>query len=392
MYRAVDLQHVHVYGDRDNFCAEVSVANLGDGELVGVLAQNRGLVHTDTGTIILVRSKDHGKTWDPASKVVVMAEEEDAGWNVAAVCRLSDGTLLVHGNRWRYLDHGRIDRLHGQSEIDGVWLTRSTDHGATWSAPARVNFAPMRNARVRDAIVELPDGGLLMPLHGFRWQRTMPDIASSERERSFVLWSPNKGKSWHYYGTMGYDPAEIIHYHEPGLVRLHDGRLLALMRTQRWPSPADPGEQMGPPSGYIYTALSDDDGMSWSWPRTTKLWGYPTDAITLEDGAVLAAYSYRTRPMGVRIAISPDGERWSQDDVFTLASYDPATVRPVFPTWEGEPLNSIIQRGVLWHIGYPSSILLDDGRVFTGYHLFNAEGRQYVEGAIYRIVRDRGTG
>jgi hypothetical protein len=112
MYRVVELERVHVYGDSDNFCAEVSVANLGDGELVGVLAQNRGLVHTDTGTIILVRSKDHGKTWDPASKVAVLAEEEDAGWNVAAICRLSDGTLLVHGNRWRYLDHGRIDRQH----------------------------------------------------------------------------------------------------------------------------------------------------------------------------------------------------------------------------------------------------------------------------------------
>ncbi|HLN12387.1 MAG TPA: hypothetical protein VK587_04315, partial [bacterium] len=79
MYRVVDLKRVHVYGDPKNFCAEVSVANLGGGELVGVLAQNRGLVHTDTGTIILVRSKDHGRTWDPASKVVVLAEEEDAG-------------------------------------------------------------------------------------------------------------------------------------------------------------------------------------------------------------------------------------------------------------------------------------------------------------------------
>ena len=89
----------------------------------------------------------------------------------------------------------------------------------------------MRNARVRDAIVELPNGDLLMPLHGFRWQRTMPDIASAERERAFVLWSPNRGKTWHYYGTMGYDPAEIAHYHEPGLLRLRDGRLLGLMRA-----------------------------------------------------------------------------------------------------------------------------------------------------------------
>ena len=44
------------------------------------------------------------------------------------------------------LDNGRIDR-RGISEIDGVWLTRSSDKGLTWSSPERVNFAPMRNAR-----------------------------------------------------------------------------------------------------------------------------------------------------------------------------------------------------------------------------------------------------
>ncbi|MCD6030529.1 MAG: hypothetical protein K0S78_2703, partial [Thermomicrobiales bacterium] len=32
-----------------------------------------------------------------------------------------------------------------------------------------------------------------------------------------------------------------------------------------------PGEQMGPPSGYVYMAFSDDDGMSWTWPRNTKV-------------------------------------------------------------------------------------------------------------------------
>jgi hypothetical protein len=387
VYRITGLERVEMYSDPDNFCAEVSLANLGGGELVGVFAENRGLQHTDTGSILLVRSRDHGRSWDQAGKVVVLAQEEDAGWNIAAVCRLTDGTLLVHANRWRYLTDGRIDWMYGKSEIDGVWLTRSTDRGASWSPPERVNIAPMRNARVRDAIVELPSGELIMPLHGFRWQRTLPDIPSVERERCFVLWSPDRGKSWHYYGTMGYDAAEIIHYHEPGLVRLADGRLLGLMRTQRWPSPVAPGEQMGHPSGYVYAAFSDDDGMSWSPPRNTKVWGYPPDAITLLDGSILAAVSHRRKPMGVHVAVSPDGKRWDAQDVFSIADYDPAAVNPVFPFHPDEPLPSRIQRGMLWHIGYPSSILLDDGRVFTGYHLFNRQGRQYVEGAMYAVER-----
>lgn len=387
MYRITDLETVHMYSDPDNFCAEVSLANLGGGELVAVFAQNRGLQHTDTGSILLIRSYDHGKTWDPATKQVIMEEEDDAGWNIAAIARMADGTLLVHANRWRYLTNGRIDWLTGKSEIDGIWLIRSSDRGHTWGPLERVNIAPMRNARVRSRIIELSDGAWLMPLHGFRWQRTLPDIASSERERCFVLWSPNRGSSWHYYGTMGYDPAEIIHYHEPGLVRLQDGRLLGLMRTHRWPTPVNPGEQMGPPSGYVYMATSDDDGMSWNWPKNTKIWGYPPDVIQHPDGTVIGAVSYRTKPMGVNIFLSPDGDRWDPNDVFSLASYDPASVQPVFPHHPDEPLVSVVQRGMLWHTGYPTSIVLDDGRVFTGYHLFNKQGRQYVEGAIYRIEK-----
>ncbi|GIW04401.1 MAG: hypothetical protein KatS3mg059_1021 [Thermomicrobiales bacterium] len=385
MYCIADLQTVHIYRDPDNFCAEPSLANLGNGEIVAVFAQNRGLQHTDTGSILLVRSYDHGRTWDPSSKVVVLQEEEDAGWNIAAICRLRDGTLLLHANRWRYLVNGRIDWLTGKSEIDGIWLTRSTDGGHTWSPIERVNIAPMRNARVRDAILELPNGDWLMPLHGFRWQRTLPDIASAERERCFVLWSPNQGKSWHYYGTMAYDPAEIIHFHEPGICLLPDGRLLGLMRTHRWPTPVAPGEQMGPPSGYVFMAFSEDNGMSWSWPKNTKIWGYPPDVIVLSDGSVLMAISHRTRPMGVHIAISPDGERWLPEDVFCIAAYDPRSVTPAFPYHPDEPWEAIAMRGMLWHIGYPSSILLDDGRVLTAYHLFDQTGRQYIEGAIYRV-------
>src|SRR5437879_4162854 len=56
-----NLRHVTVIRDRDNFCAETAIENLGGGELVAVFARNRGLNHTDTGTILLVRSRDHGR-------------------------------------------------------------------------------------------------------------------------------------------------------------------------------------------------------------------------------------------------------------------------------------------------------------------------------------------
>ena len=90
--------------------------------------------------------------------------------------------------------------------------------------------------------------------------------------------------------------------------------------------------------------------------------------------------------MGVRIAVSRDGLAWEPKDGLAIADYDPATVTPVFPTFPGESLAARQMRGLLWHIGYPSSTLLDDGKVLTAYHLFNAQGRQYIEAAIYDVV------
>lgn len=386
-YRLIDLQRVHIYTDPDNFVAEVSLANLGGGEIVAMCFEQRGLAHTDTGSVILLRSYDHGRTWDAQTKVVVMQHEDDWGYNSGAIACLSDGTLLCHANRWQYLKNGRIDWFFGESENEGVYLARSTDRGNTWSRPERINLAPMRNARCRDAIVELADGTLLLPLHGFRWQRTLPDISSVERERSFVLGSTDQGRTWQYYGTMGYDPAEIVHYHEPGLCLLPDGRLLGLLRTQRWPHRARAGEQMDHPSGYVFYTLSEDGGLSWSQPRNTKLWGYPSDCVALPDGTVVAAYSYRRRPFGVHVAVSPDGAVWSSENEFNLVDYDPMNVTPVDVARDVDPMRVVHAKELLWHIGYPSSVLLDDGSVMTGYHLYNADGRQYVEAAIYRVER-----
>ena len=41
------------------------------------------------------------------------------------------------------------------------------------------------------------------------------------------------------------------------------------------------------------------------------------------------------------------------------------------------------------HIGYPTSVQLDDGSILTAYHLFSRDGRQLIEGAIYQISSER---
>ena len=46
--------------------------------------------------------------------------------------------------------------------------------------------------------------------------------------------------------------------------------------------------------------VSEDDGFSWTPPKWTNIWGYPSEMIPLQDGRYLMIYGYRRPPYGVR--------------------------------------------------------------------------------------------
>lgn len=78
-----NLRHVQIYSDPENYCAEVSIEKLENGELVAVFARNRGLQHTDTGDILLVRSRDNGQTWSSDDPITVLSKGADYGYALA---------------------------------------------------------------------------------------------------------------------------------------------------------------------------------------------------------------------------------------------------------------------------------------------------------------------
>src|SRR4029450_4827714 len=137
-------------------------------------------------------------------------------------------------------------------------------------------------------IVELPDGGLLLPLHGTLSREWLSQ--AGETPRCFVLRSDDRGRNWEYWATVAYDPANILDWVEPGLTRLRDGRLGCLTRPRARPGPFD----------NLWSTESEDDGASWSRPVRTGLWGYPADVLQLDDSRVLAAYGYPRAPRGRR--------------------------------------------------------------------------------------------
>jgi hypothetical protein len=362
-----DIEHVLAYRDPEHACNQGSILRLADGRLLLGYNEERGKVHSDSGQSCFVLSSDGGRTWDPASRTVVWPWTDYGGNWDCAFAQVSNGDILMHTRVCNFLapaglkdiaeqiigpPPGRRERLKRQT---GYALCRSGDGGKTWSQAIPVNTAPISESGLgryvcggsgAGHIVELADGGLLLPLHG-TIIREWPTMAG-ETPRCFVLRSDDGGYNWEYWSTLAYDPGHILTYAEAGLTRLKNGKLICLMRTEARPGRFD----------NMWFVQSDDDGASWSRPVRTPLWGYPADVIQLEDGRVLAVYGYRKAPWGVRGCISDDGVSWTTENEFVIregGAASPDAIREY------------------WHIGYPTVTQCEDGTVVAAYHQYNDE-------------------
>ena len=135
---------------------------------------------------------------------------------------------------------------------------------------------------------------------------------------------------------------------------MHDGRLLAFLRAD------NRGE------GYLYQVLSSDEGRTWTEPECLNLWGLPAHVLQLSNGQIIATYGYRRNPCGVRYCVARPGPTWSVADEYALRR-------------DGHAYGDL---------GYPSSVELPDGEVFTAYYITEEfglyPGLTYIAGTKYR--------
>ena len=98
---------------------------------------------------------------------------------------------------------------------------------------------------------------------------------------------------------------------------------------------------------------SFDGGLSWSASRPTQMPGYPAHLLRLRNGWLLASYGRRVAPMGERACISIDeGKTWDVKNEIILSNAVPQNPG---------------------HLGYPSSIQLPDGTIWTVYYQIERE-------------------
>lgn len=332
------MEHILVYRDPDSYCHNPDVVKLTDQELVMTFRQaprRRNCTHIDPESIApVIRSRDGGRTW---GEYVVAAQGPGyIGIQDPSLCLLGEGRMLCNFFTW----DAPPEAPYGASVL-GTFLTVSDDYGRTWH-PDLVEVDPMETpgayCATTDAVVELPDGDLLMPMYDTRLL-----VREGGGDRSYVLRSTDEGRTWHEWGTIAYDPLGNVDFAEPALTCLPDGRLVAMIREER-------------KKECLWIATSDDEGETWTLPKRTGIWGFPADLLPLKSGKLLCTYGYRRPPYGVRACLSHDGGA----------------------TWDYRNELIIRNDGIGPDVGYPSSVQLDDGSIFTAYYLSEApEGGEF---------------
>lgn len=308
------------------------------GELFAVFSGDRDEHVCPWGKTQMVRSSDNGETWsEPVTVNNTPLDDRDAGIIVT-----KKGTLLVSWFTSLAFDDPRYQASYPKELVQswkrhaeklspeirkqwlGSWIRRFVDGGKSWGDPIRVlGSAP-------HGPIQLRDGRILYV--GRVYFDADPALSVEE--------SRDDGITWKRIGTVPLPAGEnIATYHEPHVVEAGDGRLLVMIREEK--------------RNIMCQSESADGGRTWTVPRETGIWGCPPHLLRLADGRLLTVYGYRRAPFSERACFSSDGGKtWDVEHAFTIA-----------PALDGD-------------LGYPASVELGDGAVFTVYYQKDKPGEK----------------
>ena len=297
-----------------------TAATMKNGEIVVVYYDSPDHV-SRAGRISMVRSRDQGRTWSEPT-VVIDGPVDTRDPNIQETAR---GTWLV--------SYFESDTTQAPSSL-GVSVIRSDDQGREWSAPVKIGTT-LRGAATSAKIVQLDNGDLLIPIFGAR--------PGAQEAVAAVVRSADDGRTWPVEGETIVASAAGLDFVEPALGYLGGDRLIAMIRTE--------GRESAGHESY-----SLDGGHSWSAVSKTAFIAQASDLLPITKGPQ-AGFLVHT---------------WS-DQSGRYGESRPTMMQTIrfrtFPEtrWAGRPL--LLHQGHCWNDeGYPSSVLLDDGRILTVYY------------------------
>ena len=209
--------------------------------------------------------------------------------------------------------------------LQGSWTKITNDGGKTWTRPIRVPVSAPHG------FTKMADGTLGYLGKGYR-----EDIGGPGGRVQYCV-SRDGGFTWQIMGTVPMIEGDTNEqYHEPHVIDLKDGTLMGVIRFHY------PKEQ----GGNLDTCLtfSKDGGCTWTVPEHMKVEGAPAQLMRHSSGAIIMTYGYRHPGYGQRAKVTYDeGKTWSDEII-------------------------IRDDGDTGDLGYPCSIELDDGKIYTVYY------------------------
>jgi sialidase-1 len=244
----------------------------------------------DSGDIdlLLRRSRDGGKSWQPTQ--VVWDDGTNTCGNPCPVVDARTGTI------WLLMTHNlgpdtQEQILDGKSKgTRTVWVTRSTDDGATWSRPVEITRDVKKAEWTWYATgpgvgIQLKTSRLVVPCDNY--------VAGTRARQAHVITSDDGGKSWKLGGVVGPD------CNEAQVAELADGSLVLNMRSYRG-------------NNRRLVATSKDGGLTWSRPVEAAALVEPVCQASLvrhrgDPGGLLFANPASKKRERLTVRFSPDG-------------------------------------------------------------------------------------
>lgn len=317
-------------------------ALLPDGRIMVVSSADRVGHVCPFGKVVAYESGDCGESWsEPRILADGPLDDRDAGILVTR-----SGTILVNWftsvcwlNQVAKPEHSKWGEIAEEITLKdvvehlGFWMIRSTDGGKTWkkkqSMPVNSPHGPC----------QLSDGSLL---YIGKALSTYTELLGGSRHDIIPVSarSTDDGVTWEVIGRIPVARMQAWEcYHELHAVEASDGTIIGHIRNHIRYGAVE-----------TWQTRSPDKGRTWTEP-TMVTYGYPSFLSALPDGLLLMSYGYRREPYGVRTRVSNDnGKNWGEEMI-------------------------IADDAKFSDMGYPSTINLPDGRLFTVWYEKMSEER-----------------
>ncbi len=292
---------------------------------------------------IHAHSYDGGKTWKEEN-FRYLVEVDDFAWRNTyekdsikpqeKAIDFTDPNLMIF--------HSIADwHANGSGGGPGYYMI-STDRGQNFEGPVKMPWCRYDVIWGRPDYVIRHDGACLL------FSTVYNGSESAAKPVTFI--SKNGGLSWMLHSIIAPESSEYMQI-MPSAVIMDDGEMVVAVRCQK-----------NPFTNWTECYASQDCGRTWQFRSRVNDMGVPCHLLLLDDGRILATYSYRSFPFGIRAAISEDrGKTWGKEII-------------------------IRDDGGSWDLGYPKSIQLDDGKIVSSYYFNDMDDKVKQDGGIRYIA------